>query len=79
MFFVSDTDFSYEGKLLYPNDPAWPDMEYVLYSQNPDHIFYGGVPKSLDEAYRKCDLAFGSKLGQNAGKSFTFHKSSRMF
>jgi hypothetical protein len=79
MFFVSDTDFSYEGKLLYPNDPAWPDMEYVLYSQNPDHFFYGGVLKSLDEAYRKYHLAFGSKLGQNACKSFTFHKSSRMF
>jgi hypothetical protein len=54
-------------------------MEYLLYSQNHNHIFYGGIPKSLDEAYRKCHLAFGSKLrGENASGRFTFHKASRM-
>ncbi|KAI4680239.1 uncharacterized protein J4E88_006131 [Alternaria novae-zelandiae] len=68
------------GKLLYPNDPTWPDMEYLLYSQDPNHIFYGGIPKTLDESYRKINLAFGSKMPRidSSGK-YRFHKSSRMF
>ncbi|KAI4645148.1 hypothetical protein J4E93_005948 [Alternaria ventricosa] len=68
------------GKLLYPNDPTWPDMEYLLYSQDPNHIFYGGIPKTLDESYRKINLAFGSRMPRvdSSGK-YRFHKSSRLF
>jgi hypothetical protein len=55
-------------------------MEYVLYSQDPNHIFYGGIPQSLYESYRRFNLAFGGRMrGENASGKYTFQKSSRMF
>ncbi|KAF2123213.1 hypothetical protein BDV96DRAFT_593651 [Lophiotrema nucula] len=57
------------GRLLYPDSAAWPDMEFLLYSQDPDYLFFGGIPKTLDEAHRKVELALGhSKRGGNIGK-----------
>ncbi|KAF1976076.1 hypothetical protein BU23DRAFT_631418 [Bimuria novae-zelandiae CBS 107.79] len=34
------------------------NMENVLYGQDPNWLFYGGIPKTLDEAHRKCKLVF---------------------
>ncbi|KAF2441426.1 hypothetical protein P171DRAFT_434127 [Karstenula rhodostoma CBS 690.94] len=69
------------GKLLYPNDPAWPDMEYLLSQQDPNYIFYGGLPKSLHEADRKCYLAFGQKMkpANHEKKRFAFNNVTRTF
>ncbi|OTB11268.1 hypothetical protein K445DRAFT_26831 [Daldinia sp. EC12] len=49
------------GRSLYPGDPVWPDMEYFLRHQDLDHLFIGGIPQSMDEAYRKFLLATGVK------------------
>jgi len=55
-------------------------MEYVLYSQDPNHVFYGGKPKSLDEAYRKLNLAYGNKLPRANGRGKSEAKNTnRMF
>jgi len=55
-------------------------MEYLLYSQDPNHIFYGGIPKTLDESYRKINLAFGSRMRRvDSSGRYRFHKSSRLF
>ncbi|KAF2647762.1 hypothetical protein K491DRAFT_549820, partial [Lophiostoma macrostomum CBS 122681] len=47
------------GGLLHPDAPAWPDMEHVIWRQNPEWLFFGGKPKSLDEAHRKYRLGLG--------------------
>jgi len=55
-------------------------MEYVLYPQDPNHVFYGGKPKSLDEAYRKLNLAYGNKLPLANGRGKSEAKNTnRMF
>jgi hypothetical protein len=46
-------------KLLYPEDPAWPDMEVLLERQDKNRLFFGGLPKTFKEASRKMVLASG--------------------
>ncbi|KAI1113765.1 hypothetical protein F5Y14DRAFT_462239 [Nemania sp. NC0429] len=46
-------------RLLYPNDPVWPGMEYFLHYQDVDALFMGSLPKSAEEAVRKFLLALG--------------------
>lgn len=46
-------------RLLYPDDPVWPDMELFLHNQGLDHLLVGGAPKTMDEALVKFCLAFG--------------------
>lgn len=56
------------GRLAFPDDPIWPDMEYLLQNQNEDHLFVGGRPKTIDEGRRKWLLALGcspSNLARN--------------
>lgn len=55
-------------------------MEYLLDMQDPERIFYGGIPKTLDEAYRKSTLAFGGKMPHACNLSkFPWPKKSRRF
>ncbi|KAF2251706.1 hypothetical protein BU26DRAFT_451587, partial [Trematosphaeria pertusa] len=44
----------------------WPDMEFVLQAQDPEWLFVGGFPKSLEEAQRKFLLAAGSPATNQA-------------
>jgi len=53
-------------KLLDPTSPRWPDMEFLIYSQGADRLFFGGTPKTLDESHRKSRLMVGQSA--RAGK-----------
>ena len=67
------------GRLLYPGSPAWPDMELLLYSQDSNYLFFGGIPKTLDEAHRKLEFAFGnSKRGGNTRKIRPGHQDLKL-
>ncbi|KAH9909765.1 hypothetical protein F4778DRAFT_13067 [Xylariomycetidae sp. FL2044] len=44
---------------VYPNDPVWPDMEFFLQYQDLPHLFVGGRPRSMDEAFKKFMLSAG--------------------
>ncbi|KAK8087177.1 hypothetical protein PG994_002151 [Apiospora phragmitis] len=44
---------------LYPDDPVWPDMELYLVNQDLDYLFFGGIPRTMAEAFTKASLAFG--------------------
>lgn len=46
-------------RLVYPEMPAWPDMEFVLLHQDVDRLFFGGVPTSFTETTSKYSLAMG--------------------
>jgi len=51
------------GCLLFlEEDTAWPDMEFMLWRQDPSYLFYGGRPQTLAEAHNKYKLAIGSPL-----------------
>ncbi|PSN59806.1 hypothetical protein BS50DRAFT_594238 [Corynespora cassiicola Philippines] len=54
------------GRLDRPNDPAWPDMELMLYTQDPSYVFVSGPPKTLKEADSKITLAIGSSAANKA-------------
>ncbi|KAI8963497.1 hypothetical protein F5Y11DRAFT_356297 [Daldinia sp. FL1419] len=47
------------ARSLYPEDPVWPDMEYFLQTQDLDRMFVGGLPTTMDEAFKKYMLASG--------------------
>ncbi|KAI1323372.1 hypothetical protein F5Y16DRAFT_425242 [Xylariaceae sp. FL0255] len=42
---------------LYPDDPVWPDMEYFLHFQDIETLFFGGLPESMEEAFKKLLLS----------------------
>ena len=46
-------------QLVYPDMPAWPDMEFLLLHQNVNRLFFGGLPTSLRESTSKYSLAIG--------------------
>lgn len=48
------------GRLAFPDDPVWPDMEYFLQNQEVDHLFFGGVPTSMKQSWTKLILAQGT-------------------
>ncbi|KAF2105763.1 hypothetical protein BDV96DRAFT_655337 [Lophiotrema nucula] len=54
------------SRILYPDAPRWPDMEFMLQRQDPDHLFHGGLPKTLAEAGKKLDLARGESALNHA-------------
>ncbi|KAF2120926.1 hypothetical protein BDV96DRAFT_595324 [Lophiotrema nucula] len=54
------------GKILYPDSPTWPDMELLLQRQDPEWIFHGELPKTLDEAARKFVLGLGASANNFA-------------
>ncbi|KAK8055039.1 hypothetical protein PG993_000266 [Apiospora rasikravindrae] len=46
-------------RLVYPEMPAWPDMEFFLLHQDVERLFIGGLPVSLTESTSKYALAIG--------------------
>ena len=55
------------GRLLSPAQSVWPDMEVVLFAQNPQWLFFGGYPIRVEEARKKYMLAFGVSATNFAG------------
>jgi hypothetical protein len=46
--------------------PTWPDMEYLIYGQDPEWLFVGGKPKTIQEVKSKFRLASGSSAVNSA-------------
>jgi hypothetical protein len=46
-------------KFSYPDDPVWPDMEFMIERQDPARLFLGALPKTFKEAHKKMLLAAG--------------------
>ncbi|KAI2485754.1 hypothetical protein Ptr902_04694 [Pyrenophora tritici-repentis] len=53
-------------RLIAPDSPKWPDMEYLIYQQDEAHIFFGGVPKTFEECVRKVKLMMGQSRADQA-------------
>jgi hypothetical protein len=43
-------------QLKYPNDPVWPDMEFVLFNQDPRYVLLKRPPENLEEARTLFDI-----------------------
>jgi hypothetical protein len=43
------------SRILYPDAPKWPDMEYVVHGQG-ERLFFGESPNTLQEAVMILDL-----------------------
>ncbi|KAI2474818.1 hypothetical protein Ptr902_02335 [Pyrenophora tritici-repentis] len=55
------------GHLQFGDDqPVWPDMEFVIYAQDPEWLFVGGRPKTVEEAQKKFLIISGSKAANSA-------------
>jgi hypothetical protein len=66
------------SRLLDPEAPAWPDMEYLLYQQGSEGLSIGGLPRTLDESHRKCNVAVGqSTLGFGKNNTYQELKTTR--
>ncbi|KAF2123222.1 hypothetical protein BDV96DRAFT_593660 [Lophiotrema nucula] len=48
------------------SNPVWPDMEQVIYAQDPEWLFVGGLPKTLKEAATKFHIVCGSPATNKA-------------
>ena len=60
---ISDLAHLYAAcRISYPDDPAWPDMEYLLERQDKNRLFIGALPQSFKEAQRKFALAIGASV-----------------
>ena len=46
-------------QLRNPSDPVWPDMEFMLFSQDPRYVLLKRPPESPEEARTLFDLATG--------------------
>jgi hypothetical protein len=58
-------------RTLHPEAPKWPDMELAIHHQNPTRLFFGGIPKTIDECMRKVyDMAGKSatSMARDAGR-----------
>lgn len=47
------------GRAAFPNSLSWPDMEFLLFQQGEQHVFFGGRPKNIEWTARKWLLALG--------------------
>lgn len=54
--------YIYQAARLHSHCAVWPDMEFIIASQKPEHIFFGGRPTSLAETWKKMDLAMGYSI-----------------
>ncbi|CAJ2499981.1 Uu.00g028340.m01.CDS01 [Anthostomella pinea] len=66
-------------RVAFPNDRAWPDMEYLLDRQDRNWIYFGGLPKTLAEAHSKAMLGLGipaSAFARAQRRSNTVTKSA---
>jgi hypothetical protein len=46
-------------RLIAPDSPKWPDMEFLIEQQDETRLFFGGRPKTLEECVRKVYLMMG--------------------
>jgi hypothetical protein len=58
--------FYINGCLKCEGRRVWPDMEFVIYAQDPEWLFVGGLPKTVQEAQKKFLLVAGGKATNSA-------------
>jgi hypothetical protein len=67
------------SRIIHPDAPRWPDMEYVLHAQE-ERLFFGESPKTLQDASKKLDLGRGYSIANLAnnrrGDRDTWDKNS---
>ncbi|EFQ93236.1 hypothetical protein PTT_09431 [Pyrenophora teres f. teres 0-1] len=64
-------------RLIAPDSPTWPDMEYLIYQQDENHLFFGGVPKTFEECVRKVKLMMGQSRADQAREERMSEKSKK--
>lgn len=47
------------AKVLHPETPTWPDMEFLIQRQMDEHLFVCGRPRTLSQCYSKFVLSRG--------------------
>lgn len=52
----------YQAAQLQSNCVKWPDMEFILTSQTPEYIFFGGRPTTYKQSCLKTELAAGYSI-----------------
>ncbi|KAI4953212.1 hypothetical protein J4E86_006753 [Alternaria arbusti] len=60
-------------QLRSPSDPVWPDMEFMLFSQDPRYVLIKRPPESPEEARTLFDLATGQPTLKQV-QSYTFDR-----
>jgi hypothetical protein len=60
-------------QLRSPSDPVWPDMEFMIFSQDPRYVLLKRPPDSPEEARTLFDLATGQPTLKQVG-SYTFDR-----
>lgn len=58
---------------IYQPIPNWPDMECVIYAEDPDWLFVGGRPGTVEEIKNKFLLASGS-MATNRARDIPLHR-----
>jgi hypothetical protein len=53
------------SRIVHPKAPRWPDMEFILHGQG-EKLFYGQIPQTIEEAYRKVTLGRGYSVANFA-------------
>jgi hypothetical protein len=61
------------AQLRSPSDPVWPDMEFMLFSQDPRYVLLKRPPESPEEARTLFDLATGQPTLKQVG-SYTLDR-----
>lgn len=49
-------------RFSYPDEPTWPDMEFLLERQDKSRLFLGALPQFFKEAHKKFGLAVGASV-----------------
>jgi hypothetical protein len=60
-------------QLRNPSDPVWPDMEFMLFSQDPRYVLLKRPPESPEDARTLFDLVTGQPTLKQVG-SYTFDR-----
>jgi len=60
MHLMAATHLYSGARLLKPDMPKWSDMELFIELQSPEHVFVGGRPTTMEQAFKKASLAFGA-------------------
>lgn len=47
------------GRSAFPDSLSWPDMEFLLFQQGENRVFFGGRPKNIEWTARKWLLTLG--------------------
>jgi hypothetical protein len=53
-------------RLLAPDSPKWPDMDFLIAQQDVTRLFFGGLPKTFEECVRKVYLMMGRSQAEIA-------------